>query len=253
VAEILNPSFEDATDYLSGWSSCLGGASSIKHNPSTHLPSPRFHDGSNSAGMSSYRAGDGLGPGAVWQTVAVRPGHTYRVHLSATITASDGQYADDFVELRLRDGDGAVLNCLNGGANIVNNSALAAHLDGQTDPLWTLLEGDITPSQGVATVIAYWRFAGTVSTIHSLHLDDWGIEDITPRPRADLDGDFDVDDADLLLFQDCATGAGIPATAPDCGSTDFDADQDVDQADFAAFQRCFGGQGMVPAYNCMDG
>jgi len=252
VAEILNPSFEDASHFLSGWSSCLGGESSIKHNPTTHVPLPRFHDGSNSAGMSSDRAGDSLGPGAIWQTIAVRPTHSYRVRLWASITASDGQYTDDFVELRLRDGDSLPLNCLNGGANVVSNSVLGAHLDGQTAPAWVELQGEITPSQSLMTVIAYWRFAGTVRAIHSLHLDDWGIEDITQRPQADFDGDFDVDDADFELFQACATGAGIPTSGPDCDSADLDSDQDVDQADFAAFQRCFDGSGVVPGIGCAN-
>lgn len=252
VAEIVNPSFEDASNFLAGWSSCLGGESSIKHNPTTHIPSPQFHDGSNSAGMSSDRAGDSLGPGAIWQTIAVRPTHTYRVHLWATITASDGQYLDDFVELRLRDGDGTPLNCLNAGADITSNSVLGAHLEGQTAPAWVQLQAEITPRQDLLTVIVFWRFAGTVRTIHSLHLDDWAIEDVTQRPRADFDGDLDVDDADFGLFQACATGAGVPASAPDCDSADFDGDGDVDQSDFAAFQRCFSGPGMVPASDCED-
>ncbi|MGQ9649471.1 MAG: PKD domain-containing protein [Phycisphaerae bacterium] len=250
VAEIINPSFEDAGNFLAGWSSCLGGESSIKHNPSTHIPSPRFHDGTNSAGMSSDRAGNSLGPGAIWQTIAVRPTHTYRVCLWATITASEGQYFDDFVELRLRDGDGSPLNCLNGGANITDNSVLGAHLDGQEAPAWVQLQADITPRQGLLTAIVFWRFAGTVRTIHSLHLDDWAIEDITQRPRADFDGDLDVDDADFDLFQGCATGAGVATSSLDCDPADFDGDRDVDQADFGLFQRCFSGPGMVPASNC---
>ena len=129
---------------------------------------------------------------------------------------------------------------------------LGAHLDGQTAPAWVELQGEITPSQSLMTVIAYWRFAGTVRAIHSLHLDDWGIEDITQRPQADFDGDFDVDGADLDLFQACATGAGIPTSGPDCDSADLDSDQDVDQADFAAFQRCFDGSGVVPGISCAD-
>ncbi len=252
VAEIVNPSFEDASNFLAGWSSCLGGESSIKHNPSTHIPSPRFHDGSNSAGMSSDRAGDSLGPGAVWQTIAARPSHTYRVRFWAAITASAGQYFDDFVELRLRDGDGAPLNCLNGGVNITNHSVLGAHLDGQAAPVWVQLEAEITPRQDLLTVIVFWRFAGTVRAIHSLHLDDWAIEDITRRPGADFDGDLDVDDADFDLFQACATGPGVPISAADCDPADLDGDRDVDQSDFATFQRCFSGPGTVPASDCGD-
>jgi len=181
--EILNASFEDppyTSGVFTGWSCCLAGESSIKHNPVTDPPTPQFHDGQNSAGMSSDRPGDNLGAGAIFQEVEVTPGRTYRVRCWGTLTEAGGQHTDDFMQLRIRDGDGTPLDCGGNGANVVNNSDLYAHLDGQPSTEWTLLEGDITPTENAITVIAYWEFAGSSWEIESLHLDDWSIEDVTP-------------------------------------------------------------------------
>ncbi len=200
VTEIVNPSYEDPFGFLNGWSSCLAGESSIKHNPGTHPPDPRFHDGDNSAGMSSDRPGDSLGAGAIFQEVPVTPGRPYRVRCWGTLTDDTG-YTDDLMELRIRDGDSTPINCLNNGANIVNNSDLYAHLDGQPATGWIPLQGDVTPTQNVITVIAYWEFSGSDWGIKSLHLDDWSIEEITPpmlvsaasRKAHGPAGDLDVD------------------------------------------------------------
>jgi hypothetical protein len=64
---------------------------------------------------------------------------------------------------------------------------------------------------------------------------------VVPRgaPRADLDGDGDVDADDLSAFRACASGAGVTPPAS-CSHTDFDFDGDVDADDFGAVQRCLG-------------
>jgi hypothetical protein len=170
----VNASYEDPAGFLHGWSSCLAGESSIKHNPGTDLPNPRFHDGNNSVGMSTDRSGERVGAGAIYQEVMVIPGLTYRVRFWGTLTDAAG-YDDDFMQLRIRDGDSSPLSCSDNGAVIEDNSHLYAHLDGQPSTEWVLFEGEIVPSQGVITVIAYWKFAGTEWGIKSLHLDDWSI------------------------------------------------------------------------------
>lgn len=76
--------------------------------------------------------------------------------------------------------------------------------------------------------------------------------------RADFDEDGDVDDADLLELNKCATAAALPYALPGfpalCGQSpsatyhgyiraDFNEDGDVDQDDFAVLQGCFTGSG----------
>ncbi len=55
---------------------------------------------------------------------------------------------------------------------------------------------------------------------------------------ADLDGDGDVDAADLAAFAGCMSGPGN-AAGPGCSPADLDGDTDVDLADFAQVQRGF--------------
>ncbi len=201
ITAIVNPSFEDPFGFLNGWSSCLAGGSSIKHNPSTHTSVPRFHDGDNSAGMSSARVGNDLGAGAIWQQVAVVPGRTYRVSCWGYITTEGSEYLDDVMELRVRDGDDSPLTCAGNGAAITASSTLLAHQPG-TPGAWHELAGEVTPTQPVITVIAYWKFAGTVWVINSMHLDDFVIVPVdeplellsaAARKTHDTAGPFDVD------------------------------------------------------------
>jgi PKD repeat protein len=252
---LLNPSYEDPLYFLTGWSSCLAGGSSIKHNPTTHIPTPAFHDGINCAGMSSGRAGDDLGAGAIWQEAAVDPGRMYHVSFWGFITASLGttyDYANDFMQLRVRDGDGSALSCINNGEGIENNSQLLAASDGIQNPQWLLFEGEFVPTQNVMTVIAYWKFSGSTYMNNSLHLDDWNIVDVTPAlAPADYDEDGDVDDNDAVAFFACASGPTVPF-ATGCADRDFDGDNDVDHTDFAAFQRCITGQSVTADPNCAD-
>jgi len=70
-------------------------------------------------------------------------------------------------------------------------------------------------------------------------------------PRADFDGDRDVDADDWAAFELCASGPGVLPLA-ECQPKDFDLDGDVDQADFARFQRCFSGENVSAGPDCMD-
>ena len=68
---------------------------------------------------------------------------------------------------------------------------------------------------------------------------------------ADYDGDCDVDHADYLSWEACASGTDVPY-AGDCSDTDFDGDLDTDQRDFAVFQRCITGEDITGDPNCAD-
>lgn len=58
----------------------------------------------------------------------------------------------------------------------------------------------------------------------------------------DFDGDGDVDHDDDALFNQCASGPGVPYAAG-CELRDGDGDGDVDQSDFGKFQTMFTGPG----------
>ncbi len=74
---------------------------------------------------------------------------------------------------------------------------------------------------------------------------------IQPYIGPDLDGDCDVDNNDMGLFQGCLSG---PDVTPDtgCDNRDFNDDGDVDQADFGALQGCLSGSSRVPDATCVN-
>lgn len=72
-----------------------------------------------------------------------------------------------------------------------------------------------------------------------------------PDVRADLNHDGDVDEDDMILFEACASGPGVPhrGTA-ECQRVDFDTDSDVDQSDFSIEQACFSGANILADPAC---
>ena len=72
-----------------------------------------------------------------------------------------------------------------------------------------------------------------------------------PAIQPDYDGDCDVDQADYVIFEACASGPGVPHDL-DCEDRDYDGDLDVDQEDFAVFQRCISGVDNPADPNCAD-
>jgi hypothetical protein len=66
----------------------------------------------------------------------------------------------------------------------------------------------------------------------------------------DSDGDFDVDQDDVLQFEACAAGPNITPANPDCLFFDEDGDNDVDQSDFGALQACYSGAGIDADPKC---
>lgn len=103
-----------------------------------------------------------------------------------------------------------------------------------------------------------------------IYIDDCGIDDYArlpefevigdPNPRADLDGDEDVDLADMALFQGCFGGAGSPPP-PDFASCDCDTanlhtepgdppEGDVDLLDVEEAATCLHGPGVAVPLAC---
>jgi hypothetical protein len=124
--------------------------------------------------------------------------------------------------------------------------------DGERSQAALIVRGD--PADPCAFATAYVGSIVTEFTFIPIYLP------------GDLDGDDNVDWADLVIFEACATGPGIaydPANlpagctlptddAPDFIPADFDRDHDVDQADFAIFQRCYSSEGNPVDWDCAD-
>ena len=78
----------------------------------------------------------------------------------------------------------------------------------------------------------------------------WVIPECPALP-CDYDGDCDVDQDDLDLFEVCASGPAIPVIGG-CEDRDFDNDEDADQDDFGILQRCLSGPVELADPTCAD-
>lgn len=159
----------------------------------------------------------------------------------------------------------------------VNGVPVSANLDAAETSIrgWDFeVEGTLKDDDFTATPITpIFSFdTGTVDVISGLqmgpvvgdaaqHIYYWvgdtltALTFVTPQP-GDFNGDGDVDEDDLDVFQSCATGPGIggpPAgcSADDFSKADFNSDEDVDQSDFAGFQRCYSGTDVPGNVDCL--
>ncbi|HOW72503.1 MAG TPA: hypothetical protein PKY77_18035 [Phycisphaerae bacterium] len=87
--------------------------------------------------------------------------------------------------------------------------------------------------------------------------DDVELSTASPchEPRADVDGDADVDQVDFGLLQRCYTGPN-PITPYDltaCGCLDIDADWTIDATDLNSFSSCYSGPTLRADASCDAG
>ena len=69
-------------------------------------------------------------------------------------------------------------------------------------------------------------------------------------PRADIDGDADVDQDDFAVLQRCLSGTAMPQNDPACQAAKLDKDIDVDGADYALLEACLSGSGIPTDPEC---
>jgi hypothetical protein len=70
------------------------------------------------------------------------------------------------------------------------------------------------------------------------------------RRTGDFDRDGDVDQSDFGHFQICISGSVLYQTDPACADTLLDGDKDVDLADLAIFLNCMNGTWQLPKPGC---
>lgn len=128
-----------------------------------------------------------------------------------------------------------------------------------------IAQGHRMGGSGSGIGLSYLRLGGDPAIITESHLTNtfeeiWYDEVALTsclNPRADADGDEDVDQTDFAYFQACLTGPGDPFQAANplfaaqvCQCYDFDGDQDVDSNDFEVFLNCASGPGIPAEKHC---
>ncbi|HOM52612.1 MAG TPA: discoidin domain-containing protein [Phycisphaerae bacterium] len=99
----------------------------------------------------------------------------------------------------------------------------------------------------MGTTDANWQYCGW-------NIDDieiWGVGPLPPPLVGDMDHDHDVDMEDFGAFQICLSG-GQAVVDPACLEARLDGDLDVDQADVEIFIACAAGPGEPPVEGCRE-
>jgi hypothetical protein len=180
--------------------------------------------------------------------------HFYLNQAEAVSTAELASYFDDIRAMKKNYGDSSPFLVTEFGWNTNTLSAdlQAANLTAACD--WMKTQPDI--------VRAFWYRWGDGDGGWGL-IDEAGVPKpayhafaiqcgYIPPPAPDLDGDNDVDGADVGLFAHCMTGPRQTDIPEQCRAADFDRDGDVDQGDFSILQRCLSGEGLSVDPACLS-
>lgn len=128
-------------------------------------------------------------------------------------------------------------------------------------------QGTRAAGGGTGADVTWLRLGGDPAVTPESHLtntfEQFWFDEISltacNNPRADFDGDGDVDQNDFALFQRCITGPGDPFTfnedfdGANCQCADINGDKDVDADDYDAFFACVSGPNIPADDTCDDG
>jgi hypothetical protein len=207
------------------------------------LPVPAFTDGHSRGSISS----SGTAEEIVYQTVLVVPGTP--LILKGDIATGHGALASYTHFVEILDGDENSATVLDrfevttSGGGFQPFSLTGASSTGEVTVRWGYTKS------GFGT--------GPVTThVDNLYLSGTGRGQCND-PFADADGDGDVDHDDFGVAQACVTGAGMGPVSSTCTCFDVDGaggfpDDDVDQADVNLFESCASGPGVPADIACDD-
>jgi hypothetical protein len=202
-------------------------------------------------------------------SATVSVGGVYNIRSSSTLTNCIVWGNFGGTNPQVAGGGAITYSCVQGGATGQGNTSL--------DPLFVNAAlGDLrlsasspcidagsnaaVPSGTVLDVAGHLRFmdilgvtdcpyaAGTCGTSPIV---DMGAYEFIPVIPGDLEGDGDVDEADVAEFATCASGPGVEVLAG-CEVWNVDADEDVDLDDFGILQRCYSGSLRPADPNCAN-
>jgi beta-glucanase (GH16 family) len=234
-----DPAHKTAGDYLLG----VDGEFYIWENtlqPATQTP----YEGSASMAFTST-------PGLTWFGAAFTP--TIKYDLTAF------RYPTSKLHLALKTTSTTTFRLGMRSGNVDDIGQKWIEFEAGNDPYGFVRDGnwhvveipmtDIADAVDLAQVSMVFMLLGVDGPIANIEFDDvcllgGGAALGGPLP-GDLDGDGDVDPADVRLFVDCLAGPDVPVapvgcTAPEFAGSDLDADGDVDLEDYGRLLRSAG-------------
>jgi hypothetical protein len=241
ATEFVNGSFEDPTADSKCGADLWGTPTGWNGNDDLHRDGSVWHPACDPLDVPDGVHYGSLHDGATglqkaWQTINVTQGWTYRF---------GGQFTGggpNAVTLKLIDGyeTGSIL-----AEKVIYNSNAVEPPDVYP---WTYDEVVGTAASDTMTVM--WEMNGGGGVPSASHADALVFEPVQTcsDPFADADGDGDVDQSDFAVIQACFTGSAgpVPSEPAYCICLNRNQDNAIDEQDMLAFEACASGPG-VPA------